>query len=93
MAAVEAAKLILARRRIIPRSRRGGTASGVARAQSIARGELQPASEIYDWFERHRRHIERAEREGKRLEQSKALQAAMLWGSWPMYHAARRALP
>ncbi len=76
----------------IPASRRGGTAAGVARAKSIAAGELQPAREISGWFARHAGYIDKAERKGLTVEESPALQSSLLWGSYPMLEATERAL-
>jgi hypothetical protein len=87
-----AARRALALRESLPKSRRAGTAAGLARARSIARGEMQPAREIAAWFARHGRSILAAERRGETLASSRALQAAALWGGEPMARAAFRAV-
>ena len=91
-AARRVARAILKLRKDLPPSRRGGTEAGLARARSIAAGELQPAREISGWFARHGGYIEDAVAMGKTPETSKALQAQMLWGGWPMLEAVEKAL-
>lgn len=86
------ARYFLRSRSTIPKSKRGTTEAGVRRAQSIAKGELQPAKEIHGWFARHEGYIAAARKDNKRYEDSKALQSDKAWGGTPMKRAARRAL-
>lgn len=72
--------------------KQGGTDAGVARARSIAAGELQPAREIAGWFARHGPSIETAMARRLTPLTSKALLAQMLWGGWPMLAAVEHAL-
>jgi len=100
----KAAKVIareaLQRQKQLPKSRRGGLSraeagaagitSGRARAESIARGELQPAEDIWAFFSRFRGTFLGAA--DKAWEQSKVQQAWDLWGGEPMWEAAAKAL-
>jgi hypothetical protein len=86
----------------LPPSRRGGLTkaearklgitSGVARAESIAKGERQPAEDVRDFFNRFRGTYLRALEDDKSWERSKVQQAWDLWGGIPMWRAAVEAL-
>ena len=91
-AARVAAKKALSVREGLPMSRQAGTATGLARARSIVQGEEQPAREVAGWFARHLESILMAESAGKDMRNSKALQAAGLWGGASMAEAAQKAL-
>ena len=86
------AKRALEVREKLPMSRQAGTATGLARARSIAAGEEQPAREVAGWFARHLESILMAESAGKDMRTSKAIQASGLWGGASMAEAARKAL-
>ncbi len=86
------ARKALAVRQGLPMSRQAGTATGLGRARSIAAGEEQPAREVAGWFARHLESIIMAEATGKDMRNSKALQAAGLWGGASMAEAARKAI-
>jgi hypothetical protein len=91
----------LERRLLLPPSRRGGLTrsqagrqgitSGVERAESIARGDEQPAQDIDAFFQRFRGTYEDSLIKHP-WERSKVQQAWDLWGGRPMWDAARRAL-
>lgn len=99
-AAQEVAAQALTRRAGLAPSRRGGWSrtraeaagitSGVERAESIARGEVQPAEDLWAFFARFRGTFEGSQH--KRWEDSKVQQSWDLWGSHPMWHAAAAAL-
>ena len=91
-AARAAARRVLKVRKDLPPSKRAGTAAGLARARSIARGDLQPAREIADWFARHNDSIVDAKLRGATVKTSKALQAADLWGGGAMRRSAEAAV-
>jgi len=90
----------LRRQEKLPKSKRGGLSrseagkqgitSGRARAASIARGELQPAEDLRDFFNRFRSTFERSA--DKAWEDSKIQQAWDLWGGEPAREAVERAL-
>jgi len=86
------ARRFLKTRPTIPKSKRGATSTGVARAKSIAAGELQPAKEISAWFARHWGYIAPAMRAKEKLEDSKALQASLAWGGLAMKKIADKAM-
>ena len=74
------------------KARRQGITSGVLRAKSIAAGELQPAEDIRDFFNRFRSQYEDAILQDKPWTHSKVQQAWDLWGGKPMHDAALKAL-
>lgn len=90
--AKENARRFLKTRSTIPKSKRGATDTGVARAKSIAAGELQPAKEISAWFARHWTYIAPAMRAKEKLEESKALQSSLAWGGPAMKKIADSAM-
>jgi hypothetical protein len=91
----------LERRMLLSPSRRGGLTkgqagrqgitSGVERAESIARGDEQPAQDIDAFFNRFRGTYEDSLIKHS-WERSKVQQSWDLWGGQPMWDAARRAL-
>lgn len=101
-AAVSTAKKALERQAKLAASKRGGLTkseagklgitSGIARAESIARGEEQPAEDIRDFFNRFKGTYQDAILKGKRWEDSKVQQAWDIWGGSPMWKAALKAL-
>jgi len=94
-AARQVAADALRRQQAIPASRRGGLSRGEAskagitsgreRAESIARGEWQPAEDLRDFFQRFRGTYLDAVAQGKAWERSKVQQAWDLWGGTPAY--------
>lgn len=101
-AAVSIARKALDRRKKLAASKRGGLSkseagklgitSGIARAESIARGEEQPAEDIRDFFNRFKGTYQDAILKGKSWDESKVQQAWDIWGGTPMWKAALRAL-
>lgn len=71
---------------------RAGITSGIERAKSIARGDLQPAEDIRDFFNRFKGTYQDAILKGKSWENSKVQQAWDIWGGTPMWKAALKAL-
>ena len=90
--AQQAAARVLRIQTTLAPSARGGTRAGVARARSIARGELQPAKEVRGFFRRHRGYTDKARQRGLDIRTSKALQAWALWGGDSMWAAVERAM-
>lgn len=100
--AISIAQRSLERQKKLPTSKRGGLSkseagklgitSGIARAESIARGEEQPAEDIRDFFNRFKGTYQDAILKGKSWEDSKVQQAWDIWGGTPMWKAALRAL-
>lgn len=94
------ARKALKRRRELPKSKRGGldaaearaqgVTSGVLRAESIAKGEWQPAEDINAFFQRFESTHEGAQ--DKLWDDSKVQQAWDLWGGDAMWRAAQKAL-
>lgn len=84
----------LERRRLLPRSKRGGldamqaheqgVGSGVLRARDIASGKRVNAYQVKAFFDRHRGNYVAARADGKKWENSKAWQAWDLWGGEPL---------
>lgn len=84
------ARRALDRRKKLPRSKRGGLdaqqaheqgiGSGVMRARDIASGKRVNAYQVKAFFDRHRGNYMKARADGKRWEDSRALQAWDLWG-------------
>lgn len=73
--------------------RRQEIQSGVARARSIARGNVQPdAEKIVAFFQRFHGAISAALAERKTITQSRALHTAALHGGGPMARAALKAV-
>lgn len=87
-------------RLFLPASRRGGLSkteatkqgitSGVERAESIIRGDWQPAEDVDAFFNRFR--STRAAAQHKLWKNSKVKQAWDLWGADPMWYAARKTI-
>lgn len=92
----------LRRQKKLPKSKRGGLTkaqakkqgitSGVERAKSIARGDLQPAEDLRDFFNRFSGTYQDALAQGKAWEDSKVQQAWDLWGGDAMRKDAMKAL-
>ncbi len=99
-AAKAIAERALADRANLPKSKRGGLerkeakregiTSGVERAESIARGDLQPAEDVNAFFQRFKGT--HASSQHKAWKDSKVQQAWDLWGGDPMWRAAQDAL-
>lgn len=100
VAASSITEVALGRRAKLPPSRRGGLSksaarragitSGVERAESISRGDLQPAEDVVAFFRRFRSTYE--DSLDKPWERSKVQQAWDLWGGQPMWDSAEKAL-
>lgn len=88
------AKSALERRRLLPKSKRGGLdaaeahaagiGSGVLRARDIASGKRIDAYRVKAFFDRHRTNYLNAKVARKNWNDSKALQAWDLWGGEPL---------
>ncbi len=86
----------------LPPSRRGGLDkskaaslgiySGVKQAEDIAAGKPIEAMRVHRFFSRFKGTIEDAEFAGRSMANSKMLQAAALWGGFPMWQAAKAVL-
>jgi hypothetical protein len=93
---------VLALRKRLPKSRRGGFSptragqegigSGVKRAIDIAAGRRVNAMQVHLFFSRWARRIADELAAGKSTDESKIIQAGDLWGGFPMWEAARVAL-
>jgi len=80
-------------RETLPKSRRAGTLVGLARANQLAKGEevtLQTLLRMRSYLLRARANYRNAKSQGKTAENSKAIQAYMLWGSTPGLRWAQR---
>lgn len=96
------ARAYLRRVEKLPPSRRGaltkkeaskqGITSGVERAESIARGDMQPAEDLRDFFNRFKGTYRNAIEADKPWERSKVQQAWDAWGGTPMWRDAMKAL-
>lgn len=88
------ARRALDRRKLIPRSKRGGldarqaheegVGSGVMRARDIAAGKRVNAYQVKAFFDRHRGNYVKAKADREKWEDSKAWQAWDLWGGEPL---------
>lgn len=97
-AAISAAKRGLAARKRAPKSKRGGldpqqahaegVGSGVARARDIAAGKRVNAYQVKAFFDRHRGNYIDAKLKKLKPEESKAIQAWLLWGGEPLRRQA-----
>lgn len=70
-----------------------GIGSGVARATTIInKKELSPETwrRIYSFFSRHEKNIRKAMSKKLRAEESKALQASLIWGGMPAFSRASK---
>ncbi len=79
----DAAKRALEARESVPPSRKAGTAVGLARANQLANGvnlSLNTLVRMRSYLERAKPAYEEARRQGKTIEESKAIMAYYLWG-------------
>ena len=89
-------------RRELPPSKRGGYSptkagkmgigSGVKRAVDIAAGHKVNAMQVHRFFARWHNKIDSERAAGKTVRTSKTIMAGDLWGGFPMWYAAKRAL-
>lgn len=101
-AAIKAAKKGLEARKKAPKSKKGGldtqqakaegVGSGVARARDIIAGKRVNAYQVKAFFDRHRQNYLDAKLKGLRPEESKAIQAWLIWGGEPLRKQAERAV-
>lgn len=101
-AAQRIAAAVLKLRKRIPKSKRGGFSptragqegigSGVKRAVDIAAGRRVNAMQVHRFFSRWANRIAAELKAGKSTDESKIIQAGDLWGGFPMWEAARKAL-
>jgi len=100
--AIRAARRGLEARRKAPRSKKGGLSpaqahqegvgSGVARARDIAAGKKVNAYQVKAFFDRHRGNYLDAKKKGLKAEESKIIQAWLLWGGEPLRKQATKAV-
>ncbi len=101
-AAQKAAKRGLEARRKAPKSKRGGldaiqasvegVGSGVLRARDIVAGKRVNAYQVNAFFNRHRNNYLNARVDGLKPEESRAIQAWLLWGGEPLRKQAAAAV-
>lgn len=101
-AAIAAAKKGLEARKKAPKSKKGGldtqqakaegVGSGVARARDIIAGKRVNAYQVKAFFDRHRQNYLDAKLRGLRPEESKAIQAWLIWGGEPLRKQAEQAV-
>lgn len=102
LAARKAAKKGLEARKKAPKSKKGGLTpkeageqgigSGVARARDIASGKRVDAKQVHSFFSRHKQNYLDAKLNGLKPEESKAIQAWLLWGGEPLRKQAAAAV-
>jgi len=101
-AAQKAAKRGLEARKRAPKSKKGGLdamqaaelgiGSGVLRARDIVAGKRVNAYQVNGFFNRHRNNYINAKLKGLKPEESKAIQAWLLWGGEPLRKQAEAAV-
>jgi len=101
-AAIEDAKLGLEARKKAPKSKKGGLdaiqaaeqgiGSGVLRARDIIAGKKVNAYQVKAFFDRHRRHYVNAKAKGLKPEESRAIQAWLIWGGEPLRKQVEKAV-
>ena len=99
-AAITAAKKGLEARKKAPKSKKGGldtqqakaegVGSGVARARDIIAGKRVNAYQVKAFFARHRQNYLDAKIKGLRAEESRAIQAWLIWGGEPLRKQAEQ---
>ena len=97
---IAAADRGLIARRKAPKSKRGGldamqakeegVGSGVLRARDIVSGKRVNAYQVKAFFDRHQGSYLAALDKGLRAQESKAIQAWLLWGGDPLYSQVKR---
>ena len=100
--AIAAAKRGLEARKKAPKSKKGGldtqqakeegVGSGVARARDIIAGKKVNAYQVKAFFDRHRQNYINAKLKGLKPEESRAIQAWLIWGGEPLRKQAERAV-
>ncbi len=100
--AQKAAKRGLEARAKAPKSKKGGldamqayemgVGSGVLRARDIVAGKRVNAYQVNAFFNRHRQNYINAKLKGLKPEESKAIQAWLLWGGEPLRKQVARAV-
>jgi GNAT superfamily N-acetyltransferase len=101
-AAVKAAKRGLEAREKAPKSKKGGldamqakaegVGSGVLRARDIVAGKRVNAYQVKAFFDRHRGNYLKAKDKRLKPEESRAIQAWLIWGGDPLYKQATAAV-
>ena len=99
---IAAAKRGLKAREKAPKSKRGGldamqakeagVGSGVLRARDIIAGKRINAYQVKAFFDRHQGNYISAIAKGLKPEESKAIQAWLIWGGDPLYRQVKRAV-
>lgn len=69
-----------------------GIGSGVLRARDIIAGKRVNAYQVKAFFDRHQQNYLNAKLKGLKPEESKAIQAWLIWGGDPLYRQAKRAV-
>lgn len=100
--AIRDAKRGLEARKKAPKSKKGGLSamqaaeegvgSGVLRARDIVAGKKVNAYQVKAFFDRHRQNYLNAKLKGLKPEESKAIQAWLLWGGEPLRKQVERAV-
>lgn len=101
-AAVKAARKGLEARKAAPKSKKGGLSamqakeagvgSGVMRARDIVAGKKVNAYQVKAFFDRHRQNYVDAKAKRLKPQESKAIQAWLLWGGEPLRKQAEAAV-
>lgn len=101
-AAVRDAKKGLEARKKAPKSKKGGLSaiqaaqegigSGVLRARDIVAGKKVNAYQVKAFFDRHRHNYINAKAKGLKPEESRAIQAWLLWGGEPLRKQVEKAV-
>lgn len=99
---IAAAKRGLEAREKAPKSKKGGLdamqaheqgiGSGVLRARDIVAGKRVNAYQVKAFFDRHHQNYLNAKLKGLKPEQSRAIQAWLIWGGDPLYRQVKRAV-
>jgi hypothetical protein len=99
---IKAAERGLRAREKAPKSKRGGldalqaaeegVGSGVLRARDIIAGKRINAYQVKAFFDRHQGNYLDATAKGLKPEQSRAIQAWLIWGGDPLYRQVKRAV-
>ena len=99
---IAAAKRGLKAREKAPKSKKGGLdalqaheqgiGSGVLRARDIVAGKRVNAYQVKAFFDRHHQNYLNAKLKGLKPEESRAIQAWLIWGGDPLYRQVKRAV-
>lgn len=101
-ASIAAARRGLKARDAAPKSKKGGldalqaheegVGSGVLRARDIISGKKINAYQVKAFFDRHQGNYLKAKMKGLKPEESKAIQAWLIWGGDPLYRQVKSAV-